>query len=423
MDGEVGRFAIPGAVVSGRCATVMTWSHFPTLRGQQVYTTAGFREIALLDGTVSASYRQVARRLNRIRQQEGLGTPVTSLRDVSERAGAQIVADWGEAARHVVARQGWTPEALASPSPLAPVSVQVPADIGVAPTALAAAKERAQIPSAFQAEAAANPLPYGNPARTVAICADAVLAKQQKATRPRRIPSDEVSTNAAKKAPRERISNKVATLHHMHQTYAFIASTYAMLLLFVVAFLLKNKLKDVMLCFFVDGEKALHQAILTAMRWHPAVFIYLDWHHLVKKCAEMLSMGVKGKTLRNHHLKNVTRCLWYGASESAIAYLRDIPTADRKSDQMIEKLIDYLARNLDNIPCYAIRKQLGLRNSSNAVEKCNDLLVAARQKHQGMSWSKEGSLALAALGTVDFNGYRARWLQGGGVPLAFPIAS
>jgi hypothetical protein len=39
------------------------------------------------------------------------------------------------------------------------------------------------------------------------------------------------------------------------------------------------------------------------------------------------------------------------------------------------------------IPVYAVRRQLGLRNSSNRGEKANDLLVAARQKHNGMSWS------------------------------------
>jgi hypothetical protein len=31
-----------------------------------------------------------------------------------------------------------------------------------------------------------------------------------------------------------------------------------------------------------------------------------------------------------------------------------------------------------------VRRELGLRNSSNQGEKANDLLVAARQKHHGM---------------------------------------
>ena len=35
----------------------------------------------------------------------------------------------------------------------------------------------------------------------------------------------------------------------------------------------------------------------------------------------------------------------------------------------------------------ALRANLGLRNSSNPVEKANDLVVAGRQKHNGMAWS------------------------------------
>ena len=48
------------------------------------------------------------------------------------------------------------------------------------------------------------------------------------------------------------------------------------------------------------------------------------------------------------------------------------------------------------IPVYAVRRELGLRNSSNRGEKANDLLVAERQKHNGMSWSPSGSVALAS---------------------------
>jgi len=46
----------------------------------------------------------------------------------------------------------------------------------------------------------------------------------------------------------------------------------------------------------------------------------------------------------------------------------------------------YLKRNTPYIPCYAIRKELGLRNSSNIGEKMNGLVVSNRQKHNGMSW-------------------------------------
>jgi hypothetical protein len=63
------------------------------------------------------------------------------------------------------------------------------------------------------------------------------------------------------------------------------------------------------------------------------------------------------------------------------------------------------------IPCYAIRKRLGLKNSSAIGEKMNDVLVSSRQKHNGMSWSKNGSLALAALTAVKRNGEHRSWLE------------
>jgi len=56
-------------------------------------------------------------------------------------------------------------------------------------------------------------------------------------------------------------------------------------------------------------------------------------------------------------------------------------------------LITYLHRNQACIPCYALRKKLGLRISSNPVEKANDLVVSNRQKHNGMSWSADGQPA------------------------------
>jgi len=52
---------------------------------------------------------------------------------------------------------------------------------------------------------------------------------------------------------------------------------------------------------------------------------------------------------------------------------------------VFEKLIAYLNRNKSYIPCYAVRKELGLYNSSAIGEKMNDLVVSERQKHNGMN--------------------------------------
>ncbi|HWS83954.1 MAG TPA: hypothetical protein VN207_06815 [Ktedonobacteraceae bacterium] len=48
--------------------------------------------------------------------------------------------------------------------------------------------------------------------------------------------------------------------------------------------------------------------------------------------------------------------------------------------------------------------------SSNQVEKANDIVVSNRQKHNGMSWSTDGSISLATLTAVRHNSEDKNWL-------------
>lgn len=82
-----------------------------------------------------------------------------------------------------------------------------------------------------------------------------------------------------------------------------------------------------------------------------------------------------------------------------------------KSKSNIERLINYFERNRSNILCYALRKELGLRNSSNKGEKANDIIVANRQKHNGMSWWKKGSIALATITILHKNKEQKEWYK------------
>lgn len=59
----------------------------------------------------------------------------------------------------------------------------------------------------------------------------------------------------------------------------------------------------------------------------------------------------------------------------------------------------------------ADNEAMGLRNSSNPVEKANDTCVAKRQKHNGMSWSPSGSSALAIISAAVSNGELSQWLS------------
>ena len=115
--------------------------------------------------------------------------------------------------------------------------------------------------------------------------------------------------------------------------------------------------------------------------------------------------------IRNAILTDLIPLLWNGLTDQAIGLLKQIKPAKIKNDEKMAKLIAYLERNRPMIPCYALRKNLGLCNSSAIGEKTNDLLVSSRQKHNGMSWSKNGSLALAALTAAKFNKEDQAWLS------------
>ena len=103
---------------------------------------------------------------------------------------------------------------------------------------------------------------------------------------------------------------------------------------------------------------------------------------------------------------------WTGNVKGALDYIADIDTKLVKSQEAINSLTKYITNKQENIPCYAIRKGLGLPNSSNPVEKANDLIVAHRQKGKGMAWSKEGSHALAAITVAGINNERQDILMG-----------
>ena len=77
----------------------------------------------------------------------------------------------------------------------------------------------------------------------------------------------------------------------------------------------------------------------------------------------------------------------------------------------IADLCGYFLKHRNHIPCYALRHHFGLRTSSNRAEKANDLVVAQRQKHNGMSWSCAGSAALAQIKALFVNNDAPNWLR------------
>jgi hypothetical protein len=189
----------------------------------------------------------------------------------------------------------------------------------------------------------------------------------------------------------------------------------------LVAFLLSNNLmQDYTLVFFADGAKNIKSYVEKYFSFRPYTLI-LDWYHLRKKCKEFISSSLAGtKEQKNEYTQSLLRLLWVGNVKEAILYLNGLGGSKVKSSYWLGELIGYLERKESQIACYALRHGFGLRVSSNAVEKANDLLVAKRQKHNGMSWSFGGSSSLASIAMVMLNNDTDQWLRSHSLSFSLP---
>ena len=238
-----------------------------------------------------------------------------------------------------------------------------------------------------------------NPADCVYISIDDIGVKHQKASR-----------NQEETKDSKYVENTVVHIQYGMASYALTSIGMREAIKLVLSFLLFNNLLNKELIFFTDGAKNIKSHIESVFSFHPYTVI-LDWFHLKKKCQELLSMSIKGKESRNEVLEKLLRILWIGDVDGAIKYMRNLPSTKIKNEKWLEEQIGYLERKKEMIKCYAVRAKLELRNSSNPVEKENDILVAQRQKHNGMSWSKNGSGSLAAIKMAFQNGYEDIWFH------------
>ncbi|MCP3889106.1 MAG: hypothetical protein GY702_09580 [Desulfobulbaceae bacterium] len=210
---------------------------------------------------------------------------------------------------------------------------------------------------------------------------------------------------------RKYVHDTVTHLEHGGKKYVLTGDCTKTCIWLLTAFLSYNSLFGNRLQIFTDGHRALNAAILRHFEWYENMQIILDWFHLHKKFKEQLSMAMKGRILRNEALEEIMPLLWHGLTNEAISYLKKIPSNEIKSPEHIQKLVDYLNRNKSYIPNYDLRKRLNLRNSSNVGEKMNDLAVSNRQKKNGMSWVKKGSLNLATITTLKINDEYENWFR------------
>ena len=383
----MGRFSFTTHGVQQGCSLRYQTSRwfFPALQAKEWYRTRGFKEVAFLHGVVEDSYRKTSRLINRIRHQtEEEGTPSRTLCDGSESEGTHILAHVEARTEQILAHYDVTPQGLPSEEmDTASASTKLPLE------AIQSALEACELSEEEKEAMADNPVPYEDPSTQTYVDIDGVGVKKQQAY----------------------VYTTVAHVQHEDASYVMVGAKVGGVLRMILALLLHNRLTAQGLIFLTDGQKTLQAAILRAFCWWGSLQLILDWYHLEKRCKEVLSLAMKGREIRNATLEKLRPLLWHGLTDQAIQFLRALDAQQVKNEEAREELIGYLTRCQPYIPCYAVRQKLGLRNSSQIGEKMNDLVVSQRQKKNGMSWSSEGSVGLAALTALIQNQEQDTWFN------------
>lgn len=340
--------------------------------------------------------------MNRGRRQLN-ATPVKFIQEGAEREGGLIAAQLKEQSAELLSKNGFKADGMPvndESKILAPMRLTAEGDVQ-------SALENVMVntPTGITLEDLNhNVLDYETGKDVVNISVDDVLTKKQKSGRS--------NSNVGDK--KKRIYNNVIHIQHKAGRYVFNTPKLAISLPILLGILIKNKLLGKPLRFFTDGERSLKTNIFKFFSWHTNIRLILDWYHLSEKCRQCVSITMKGnKNEKREIVKQLRQFLWYGLIDHAIDYIRSFEDKRFKLLSDREYLIGYLERNREHIPCYAMRKELGLKNGSQMGEKSNDILIANRQKHNGMSWSPDGSESLGCLTAVRFNGEMGHWFAEG----------
>lgn len=221
---------------------------------------------------------------------------------------------------------------------------------------------------------------------------------------------DEVKTKAQPSTGRKEIWTYTAVVLVAGLRYAFAEATAEGLWLQVSALLLKLGVLDGRRQLLVLGDGASWIRTWFEGLGISSKAMVLCWWHLRKRCYESMSSAGGPKDRRRAFEKELLGRLWRGEVEAGIELLRTALEWVR-NPKSVEELIGYLEKRRAYIPDYEQRQRAGLWIASTRVEKLNDWMVSTRCKHQGMSWSPQGVLALAALEAARRNGELNAWRQ------------
>jgi hypothetical protein len=149
-----------------------------------------------------------------------------------------------------------------------------------------------------------------------------------------------------------------------------------------------------------DGARKIRQDL--AALFGSCVTVILDWYHLAKRVYEHLSMCAHSRLEREAWERAVLSFLWQGQVQAALSFLAGVSARNGKA---LSELVGYLQKHAEEIIDYGRRKATGKSIGSGRMEKGVDQVIGLRQKKKGMSWSKQGSQALALLKIAELNGH------------------
>lgn len=163
------------------------------------------------------------------------------------------------------------------------------------------------------------------------------------------------------------------------------------------------------LVLLADGACWLRDFFAAVLAPRGAVLL-LDWYHLAHRCRQISTQVCRDKPTRLRFVRTTTALLWRGDVDGALTVAEE-QRAAAKHVGPLDQWIHYLDARRALIPRYRDRHQQRQYIGSGHAEKANDLLVARRQKNQGMHWSEETSVALMRLRTLRLNQEWDRYWQ------------
>lgn len=226
---------------------------------------------------------------------------------------------------------------------------------------------------------------------------------------------DEVKTKAQPSTGRKEVWTYTAVVLVAGWRYAFAEATAEGLWFQVAALLLElGVLRGERPLLVLGDGAAWIRTWFEGLGVSPKAMI-VCWWHLRKRCYEQMSAAGGPKDRRRALEKELLGQLWEGQVDAAVELLQGALEWVR-NPKAVEDLIAYLKKRRAFLPDYQQRQRAGLWIASTRVEKFNDWAVSGRCKHQGMSWSPRGVLALAALEAARRNGELDRWRQDRALP-------